>query len=148
MTELRRTMSQALQPVDLSPQAMALIREGTPKSHRASEPTPHIARREPSTLETSVVQLAPADPVPVTPPVAAPQKPVREAPLRAKASSAPPTPHPHLPSTVSMTVRVPGDLSTRLLRAATDRKLDRLSPWTQQAMVTEAIVQWLRQNGY
>lgn len=148
MTELRRTMSQALQPVDLSPQALALIREGSPKSRRASESTPHIALPEPSTPETCVVQLASAHPVPVTPPAPAPQKPVREAPVRAKASSTPASPHPYSPSTVSMTVRVPGDLSTRLLRAATDRKLDRLSPWTQQAMVTEAIAHWLRQNGY
>lgn len=148
MTELRRTMSQALQPVDLSPQALALIREGVPKSRRVSEPTPHIVRPEPPSLETSGVQLVRADPVPVTTPAPVPHKPVREAPSRAKASSAPPSPHPHLPSTVSMTVRVPGDLASRLLRAAMDRKLGRLSPWTQQAMVTEAIAHWLRQNGY
>lgn len=147
MTELRRTMSQALQPVDLSSQALALIREGAPKSRRSLEEIPQVALPEVRTGDGGAPR-APADPVSVTTPAPVPHKPAREAPSRAKASSAPPSPHPHLPSTVSMTVRVPGELSTRLLRAAMDRKLGRLSPWTQQAMVTEAIAHWLRQNGY
>jgi len=55
-----------------------------------------------------------------------------------------------MPSTASasMTVRLPADIPPKLLRAATDRKIARQRPFTQQEIVAEALAQWLRKNGY
>ena len=48
----------------------------------------------------------------------------------------------------SMTVRLPADIPPKLLRAATDRKIAKQRPFTQQEIVAEALAQWLRKNGY
>lgn len=48
----------------------------------------------------------------------------------------------------AITVRVPREVPNALFRAAVDRKLHRHHPWTQQAIVAEALVGWLRRNGY
>jgi len=43
---------------------------------------------------------------------------------------------------------VPATLTAGLLRASTDRKLSRENPATQQEIVTAAIEQWLKRQGY
>lgn len=50
--------------------------------------------------------------------------------------------------TVSITVRLPADIPARLLRVSTERKLNRIRPWTQQEIMAEALAQWLSKNGY
>ena len=49
--------------------------------------------------------------------------------------------------TVSITVRLPGSLPPRLLRASVERKLRRETPFTQQEIVAEALEHWLKRNG-
>ena len=49
---------------------------------------------------------------------------------------------------VSLTVRVPRIVPPGLLLASVDRKLKRQRPWTQQEIVAEALIHWLRQHGY
>jgi hypothetical protein len=48
-----------------------------------------------------------------------------------------------VPGSVSMTFRLPADLAARLIRTATERKLNRQEPFTQQEIVTEAVSAWL-----
>lgn len=54
------------------------------------------------------------------------------------------------PAAVSfaLNTRIAAHLSNALLRAATDRKLQRLSSSTQRDIVEEALADWLRRNGY
>ncbi len=60
--------------------------------------------------------------------------------------------HPHfsvvIPAIVSMTFRLPAPLSAQLVGAATERKLRREEPFTQQDIVAEALRQWFDRNGY
>ena len=48
--------------------------------------------------------------------------------------------------TVSMTFRLPSELSARLIRVSVERKLKRQSPFSQQDIVAEALTQWLARN--
>lgn len=48
----------------------------------------------------------------------------------------------------ALNTRLAAHLSNALLRAATDRKLQRLSSSTQRDIVEEALSEWLRKNGY
>ena len=50
------------------------------------------------------------------------------------------------PGSVSMTFRVPAGLASKLVRAATERKLNGQRPFTQQEIVTEAVSAWLRKQ--
>jgi hypothetical protein len=45
--------------------------------------------------------------------------------------------------TVSMTFRLPVDISKRMLQIALNRKLCRLHPWSQQGIVADALRAWL-----
>jgi hypothetical protein len=49
---------------------------------------------------------------------------------------------------VSMTFRLPAALAAKLVREATERKLNRQRPFTQQDIVAEAIVAWLAAQGH
>lgn len=51
-------------------------------------------------------------------------------------------------ATVSITVRVPCEVPRGLLLASADRKLKRQRPWTQQEIVAEALVGWLKNHGF
>jgi hypothetical protein len=53
-----------------------------------------------------------------------------------------------IPAIVSMTFRLPASLAGRLLGVATERKLARERPFTQQDIISEALRQWLMRNGY
>jgi hypothetical protein len=46
--------------------------------------------------------------------------------------------------TVSMTFRLPSELCSRLLRVSLDRKLKRQKPFTQQDIMAEALMVWLK----
>src|ERR1039457_2271728 len=48
--------------------------------------------------------------------------------------------------TVSMTFRLPSELSSRLMRASVERKLKRERPFSQQDIITQALAQWLERN--
>lgn len=53
-----------------------------------------------------------------------------------------------VPGSVSMTFRLPADLAVRLIRTATERKLNRQRPFTQQEIVTEAVLAWLGKQAH
>ena len=71
----------------------------------------------------------------------------------AQRPSAPMPPSPALPQftmagAVSLNVRIEPEISTALLRASMDRKIQRLDPFTQRDIVAEALASWLKANGY
>ena len=146
--EPRRSMTEALRTVDLPPEAVALIREGTPAPQARSSA---LALATPASAgngmnRSDLVELN--DPLPEKPepmekpraerPSSKPSKPVRE-------KEPEPSPH-HTQMTLS--VRLPSEIPLKILRAATDRKIARVRPWTQQEIVAEALTLWLRKNGY
>lgn len=53
-----------------------------------------------------------------------------------------------VPAIVSMTFRLPAPLSAQLVTVASERKLHRERPFTQQDIVCEALRQWFVRNGY
>ena len=134
---MRRTMSAALQTVELPPEAMALIREGSAKpltkALSAVPPQPEIHPVESSGAIIELEEAAVAER-----PRVAKARPPREKLEPLPASS----------SIVSMTVRVPVELPNALLRVSVERKLQRQKPFTQQEMVATAVREWLRRNGY
>lgn len=68
------------------------------------------------------------------------------------AESPPATPRIELPSSppkVSyLTARVDSRVADALLRAVTERKIHHIAPSTHQDIVGEAMVDWLKKNGY
>ncbi|MBX7210420.1 MAG: hypothetical protein K1X78_19065 [Verrucomicrobiaceae bacterium] len=57
-------------------------------------------------------------------------------------------PQPVMPGVVSLNVRIEPHISTALLRASMERKIQRLSPFTQQDIVAEALALWLKTHGF
>ena len=49
---------------------------------------------------------------------------------------------------MSMTFRLPAALAAKLIRTATERKLNRQHPFTQQEIVAESVLDWLRKQGH
>lgn len=62
--------------------------------------------------------------------------------------SAPALPQFTMAGAVSLNVRIEPEISTALLRASMDRKIQRLDPFTQRDIVAEALAAWLKMNGY
>lgn len=123
----RRSLSQALQTAELPAEALALIREGSPRPVEDRQPAPEPIEVEPR-----------AAPARVNRPVF-----VRE-PAQPEAESENPAPR----GLVSLSVRVNSALADTLLKVAFERKLQRRHPFSQQDIVTQAVNQWLRKNGY
>lgn len=151
-------MSVALQTSELSPEAIALIKAGTPSPQSLRRPldlsvtntvaaetkvlgqdreTEQWSRQDSSANPMQPGTIALANETPATPRLG--EKPSDEGKTISAAAGA---------SFVSMTVRVPSGLPIRLLRAATDRKINQQSPFTQQEIVAQALEQWLRTHGY
>lgn len=129
----RRSMSTALQTVDLPPEAADFLRQGTPKP--------------------KTVSALPESSIPVSVDENQENVEIRPKLNRVERTSNVPKekqpPEPIVPARlVSLTVRVPAEIPDNLLRASVDRKLKRQRPSTQQEIAAEAIVQWLHENGY
>ena len=146
--EPRRSMTEALRTVELSPEAVALIREGTPAPQAR---TGALALAKPvsagnGTPRSNLVELN--DPLPEK---SEPMEKPRTERLSSKSSKPlrdkEPEPSPHH-AQMTLSVRLPSEIPLKILRAATDRKIARVRPWTQQEIVAEALTQWLRKNGY
>jgi len=130
----RRTMSAALQTVDLSPEAVALIKEGTPKPKAAGVSLTAAPVKEEDEQLSTEVNIAYAEP---------------PTPSRwKKASISRESATPLLVSTVHTSFRLPTEIPSALLRASLDRKLQRIKPWTQQDIAAEALTLWLTKHGY
>lgn len=131
----RRSMTAALRTGDLSPDMLAFVKAGTPPSGVALSPPP-------------ATSTEPVKPPPFPGPTAEPAEPKDR---RSAATKWKPDHDRALAGPVhkvNLSVRVPAALTAGLLRASTDRKLNRERPATQQEIVTEAIEQWLKRHGY
>jgi hypothetical protein len=148
-------MSQALQTANLSDEALAFVKAGTPtakvvgnppaptaeaaSTNKMVEPLP-ASRSEDPTKEPTValLQEAKKGEAETSAKDAAP-KPRRSKQTEPAASSA---------GFVSMTFRLPPEIPSGLVRASADRKIKKIRPYTQQEIVAEALSQWLERNGF
>ena len=147
--EARRTMSEALRTVELPAAAIALIKEGAVKvkATMSAPPSPLHETSSPERGQDGDLDDHGAARSETDFPHA-PDGPGGTRVTKAK-SGRDLEPEPTASAgCVSLTVRVPADLPTKLLRAATDRKIAKQRPSTQQGMVSEALAQWLKKNGY
>lgn len=134
----RRPMSAALQAGnELPPEAIALIREGTPRPRLSTQivQAPAEVNQEAIGTTPDTGEATPASPSQGS------QKPSRPKAARDKE----PEPMPQK-SLVSITFRVPAQLPAALLRVSADRKARRIRPFTQQEIMAEALEQWLKRN--
>lgn len=112
---------------NLSAEALAFVKAGTPKPVTETPVGPKPAE------EMKAVEAK-------EPEVQAP-KPVRVKTPRAEA------PPGALAGLVSMSVRVPPEIPEGLIRASAERKIKREKPWTQQEIIAEALLEWLKKHG-
>ena len=117
----RRTLGEALQMDRFSDEAIAFVNGATGKPAKKIVPASGAADNSPITDNTStksngVLTEAPRESPPLT------------------------------TGTVSMTFRLPSELSTRLMRVSVERKLRRERPFSQQDILAEALAQWLEKN--
>ena len=108
-------MGEALQTAGLSPEELTFVTGG-----ELSSP------------------VAPADKPKTDQP---PRRPKARAVVTSVADKAAPDSAPG--ATVSMTFRLPVDISKRMLQIALNRRLCRLHPWSQQGIVADALRAWL-----
>jgi hypothetical protein len=112
----RRTLSAALQSRELSDEALAFVNGSGNNGARPTTPA----------NDSSVPRAtSPSNGVHIE------QQVVEQTPLS---------------GTVSMTFRLPSELSARLVRVSVERKLKREPPFSQQDIVADALTQWLARN--
>jgi len=136
----RRPLSQALKTADLPPGAMEFIRAGTPQPVQQSSSGGPSASLKDIPREESVSDTpaptsgeSPETAVKANKPRLAREKPMEQLPPR---------------NLVTLSIRVPSDITDALLRASTERKLKRVKAHTQQEIAAEALTLWLERNGY
>ena len=129
LDKTRRSMTDALRTGELTEEGLAFVAGKEPPGHRVS------------------VAAASARPPDSKPAVRRLPKPPTETPIPNAVSDLRPVTMVGA-GTVSITVRLPGSLPARLLRASVERKLRREIPFTQQEIVAEALTAWLQQHGY
>ena len=117
-SETRRPMSAALKTVELPPEALSMIKEGTlqPKVEKPVLVPPNakeVEADEPS------------------------KRPARKN-----------EPEPVSEGLAFLSCRLPHHVAQVLLRASLERKLQRMRPWTQQEIMAEALTGWLRKQGF
>jgi hypothetical protein len=127
----RRSLDDAL-----SPEEQAFLNKGTPaqpkskpKSKPKTKPKPTTRKEEPAMQRPALKQeFIPQPPLPATT-------------MGAGQSFT-------MAGVVSLNVRIEPEISTALLRASMERKIQRLDPFTQRDIVAEALASWLKANGY
>jgi len=125
MNQPRRTMSAALQPPVVPPEAIAIIQQGAAKP---------LTQNPVITVDSAKVQPATASKSSDEP--QRPAKPKAEKERGAESVAI-----------VSATFRLPATLPPALLKASSDRKIKKVHPFTQQDIVAEALTDWLKKNG-
>ncbi|HAB15657.1 MAG TPA: hypothetical protein PLX89_00845 [Verrucomicrobiota bacterium] len=115
----RKSLSEALESANLPQEALLVIQGGVGRT--TPEPEKLVKPKSPAVAKGNKSR-EPAEPV-----------------------ANMPTPTRGL---VSLSVRVQSKLADHLLKVAFGRKLQRTAPFTQQDIVTEAVLQWLDRNGY
>lgn len=68
--------------------------------------------------------------------------------IAANPSADAPSPATAKPELVDLHTRVETWINAALLRASTERKIQRVPPYTQRDIVAEALAKWLEANGY
>ena len=126
MNPPRRTMSAALVPPTVPPEALAIIQLGSPK--------PQVQTQ---TIAVDSVKVQAA---------VLPESPA--ALLRPAKPKAEKERGPEGVALVSVNFRLPSTISPALLKASSERKIKKLHPFTQQDIVAEALTDWLKKNGY
>ena len=128
-------MSAALKTVELNPEALAFIKEGTPK------PQVEKSAAEPSAVKTELALVAEET---------FDEEPVEEPPKLTRTRATAPKAETFVaaPGLVFTSLRLPAEIPHALMRAAFDRKLKREKPWTQQDIAAEALSLWLKKHGY
>lgn len=123
----QRTLSQALDNPELSEAAVAFVNGVTPKLREAAE----ISGESNTAFDSSLPRGTSRNRTSVS----AGEHDSSRADVDPISGS------------VSMTFRLPSELSARLLRASLERKLSRRKPFTQQDIVAEALVLWFAKQG-
>jgi hypothetical protein len=109
-------MSATLQTVELPEDALALIREGAPKSLSSGK----LSEEHRAPLSSAADQS-------------------KETRLKTDDDQAP-------GGFSNTSFRLPASLQQSLLRVSLERKLKRKKPWTQQDIAIEALELWLKKN--
>ena len=119
-------MAQAISPIN--PAVRDFLAAGVPKSQSVSTP--------PSPESESPPDSEPQLPVP------SPSRSEAKPAPRKEAFSEEPGP------LVSVTFRLPQKVSEALMKAATDRKIRRVKPQSQQEIAAAALEKWLKNHDY
>ena len=145
MEGTRRSMSQALRTVELPPEALTVIKAGTPKPQSGQSVFGERSALEMAATKTLVLETDPAAPAleQTDAALVEPAKVAKRLPAKEKMSELP-----SLGGTVSASFRLPVEIPNALVRASAERKVKRQKPFTQQEIVAEAVTQWLRKNGF
>ena len=138
-----------MQTSSLPPEAIALIKEGSPKPKVETTVIAAAPKAEPE--KTIDLALARENRAEGAEALATAKEPEGQEGTKAAKPKAvrerEPEPVPGQ-SYVTMTFRLPPEIPQGLLRASADRKIKKVRPFTQQEIVSEALSQWLRKNGY
>jgi hypothetical protein len=119
-------MSAAIQSPAVTPEILAIIDQGSPKSQ---------VQKPAVTVDAVKVQAADAPK-----PIEAPQQPAKKSAGKERG--------PETAGLVSVNFRLPATIPPALLRASSDRKIKKIQPFTQQDIVAEALTDWLKKNGH
>lgn len=129
-------MNEALRMADLPPEALAVIKEGTPSSK--TEPAiSKPARENPAPRASEDSQPGLARPEQSEHGGTGKQKALREKERGDNLVRS---------GLVSLSVRVPTEIPDALVRASADRKVKRQHPFAHQDIAVEALTVWLRKT--
>lgn len=126
-------MSAALKTAELTGEALAFVRQGTPKPQVVSAPPQMEAMITPP----PAAEVAPSSREEEEPTT---ERQPQSRPKVAAKTIAQPEP------LVNLSFRVPTSLHNALKRASFEREMGREEPWTQQDIVAEAIAAWLKKQ--
>lgn len=120
----RRTLGDGL-----SPEEEAFLNPAKPAPKQKQKPKA-TKRKEESPMAHTAIKQQPT-----------PQPPIQAAPAAMN-------PQFSMPGVMSLNTRISAEISTALLTASMQRKIQRQSPFTQQDIVAEALTDWLKKAGY
>lgn len=147
----RRSMTAAIHSAaDLPPEALALIKAGTPKPVSSSP----VVAAEPSEPQTSPAPAVPAlaqdsgSAFDDSPTEESPRPAVGSKRLRGRPKGSVSKPVEEGVRLVGTSCRLPEELVFRVMRASAERKVRRIHPWAQQDIMAEALNSWLKAAGY
>lgn len=121
-------MTEALKPPAVSPEVLAIIDQG--------KPTPQVSKPAVAVDAVAVQPLA----VATTKPDEAPKPSTRTTAAKGRDAEK--------NVTVTATYRLPEKIVDALFKASIDRKIKKITPHTKQDIVTEALNEWLKKNGF